>query len=90
MTDKIRKHKIKNIKQKYHNTIEVRIRDIDAYCESDSGASTNIMDEYQFKAIKRTNTSELKPNYDWVKTIQGELSVKGEFETIIQNNNRST
>ena len=46
------------------------------------------MDEYQFKALKRTNIGELKFNYDRVKTIQGELSVKREFETIIQNKNR--
>ena len=65
MTDKIRIHKIKIIKQKYYNTIEVRIGDIDAYCDPDSGTSANIMDEYQFKALKRrTNISELKPNYD--------------------------
>ena len=45
------------------------------------------MDEYQFNALKRTNIGELKPNYDRVKTILGELSVKREFETIIQNKN---
>ena len=55
MTDKIKIHKIKNIKQKHYNTIEVRIGDIDAFCEPDGGASANIMDEYQFKALKRTN-----------------------------------
>ena len=47
------------------------------------------MDEYQFEILKRrTNVSELKSNYDRVKTIGGELSVKGEFETIIRNKNR--
>ena len=52
MTDKIRIHKIKTIKQKYYNTIEIRIRDIDTYCEPSSGASANIMDEYQFTKEK--------------------------------------
>ena len=47
------------------------------------------MNRYQFKAVKRrTNISELKPNYDRVKTIQGELPVEGKFETIIRNKNR--
>ena len=64
MTDRIRIHKIKTIKQKYYNTIKVRIGDIDANYEPASGASANIMDEYQFKALKRTNISELNPNYD--------------------------
>ena len=86
MTDKIEIHKIKTIKQKLYNTIEVRIGDTDAFCEPDNGASANIMDEYQFKALKRrANISELNPNYYQVKTIQGELSVKGEFETIIRS-----
>ena len=85
---KFRIHKIKAIKQKY-NTIEVRIGNIDTYCEPDSRASANIMGRYQFKAPKRrTNISELKPNYDEAKTIHGELSVKGKFETIIRNKNR--
>ena len=53
MTGKIRIHKIKTIKQKYYNTIVVRIGDIDAHCEPDSEASANIMDEYQFKARKK-------------------------------------
>ena len=52
MTEKIRTDKMKTIKQKY-NTIEVRIVDIDAYCEPNSGASVNIMDEYQWKAKRR-------------------------------------
>ena len=72
---------------KIYNTKEVRIGDIDAFCEQDSGVSAYTMDEYQFNALKRTNIGELKPNYDRVKTILGELSVKREFETIIQNKN---
>ena len=60
------------IKQKHYNTIEVRIGDIDAFCELDSGASANFTDEYQFKGLKRkTNIGELKPNYGRIKTIQG-------------------
>ena len=44
-------HKIKTITQKYYNKIEVRIEDIDAYCEPDRETSANIMEEYQFKAL---------------------------------------
>ena len=57
--------------QKHINTIEVKIGDIDAFCEPDSGASANIMFEYQFKAPKRTNISELKANYERVKKHTG-------------------
>ena len=75
MTDEIKIHKIKTIKQKHYNIKEVRIGHIDPFCEPDTGVSANIMDEYQFKALKRrTKIRELKPNYDRVKTIQGELS----------------
>ena len=89
LTDKIKIHRIKTITQKHYNTIEVRIGDIDPICEPDSEASANVMDKYQFKALKRrTNIGELKPNYNRVKNTQGELSVKGEFETIIRNKNR--
>ena len=67
----IKIHKIKTIK-KCNNIVEIRIGDVDTYCEPDSGASANVMDEYQFKALKRrTHVGELKPNYDRVKTIQG-------------------
>ena len=44
MTNKLRIHRIKTIKQKYYNTIEVRIGDIYIYCKPDSRASANIMD----------------------------------------------
>ena len=37
---------MKTTKQKYYNTIEVRIVDIDTYYEPNSGSSANIIDEY--------------------------------------------
>ena len=89
MTNEIKIHKIKTIKQKHYNTIEIRIGEIDAFYGPDSEVSANIMDEYQFKALKRTSIGELKSNYDRVKTILGELSMKEEFETRIRNKNRS-
>ena len=65
MTDKFRIYNIKTIKQKYYNTIEGRIGDINTYSEYESKASANIMNEYQFKALKRRrNINELKPNSD--------------------------
>lgn len=37
------------------NTIRLRIEDIDAEVEPDIGANFNIMDKYQFPAIKHTS-----------------------------------
>lgn len=49
--------------QKTQNTIEkVRIRNIDEYCELDSGASVNIMDKYHLKkdTIKEPKTLKVR------------------------------
>lgn len=48
------------------------IGNIDVDYEVNSDASANIMDKYQFRA----EVGELRLNYDIVKTIQWELSVK--------------
>lgn len=48
--------------QRPQNTIEkLRIRNIDEYCELDSGASVNIMDKYHLKkdTIKEPKTSNV-------------------------------
>ena len=34
------------------DAVLIRIGDIDAFIEPDSGASANVMDEYQYKALK--------------------------------------
>ena len=65
---------------------------MDAHVEPDSGASANIMDEYQFRALKHRSQeiSELYPSKDTLKTLQSDLVVKGEFPATLRNNNRGT
>ena len=41
------------------DTVPMRIGDIDAFVEPDSGASANVMDEYQFKTPS-TDHKELR------------------------------
>ena len=41
------------------DTVLIQIGDIDAFVEPGSGASANVMDEYQFKAL-RHRTQEIK------------------------------
>lgn len=44
-------HRVKKIRSGTNqDTVLIRIGDIDAFVEPDSGASTNVMDEYQVKA----------------------------------------
>ena len=46
------------------DTIPIRIGDIDSWVEPDSGASANVMDEYQFKALRHRSQEikELRPS----------------------------
>ena len=50
------------------------------------------MDEYQFKALKHSSQEikELEPSHDTLKTLQSDLTVKGEFSATLQNKNRGT
>ena len=70
----------------------VHVGDINAFVERDSGASANMIDEYQFKALKRRSQEikELEPSRDTLKTLQSHLTVKGEFTTTLRNKNRGT
>ena len=86
-------HRVKKIRSgPNQDTVLIRIGDIDAFVEPDSGASANVMDEYQFKALKHRSQEikELEPSRDTLKTLQSDLSVKGEFTTTLRNKNRGT
>jgi len=50
------------------------------------------MDEYQFKALKHRSQEikELEPGRDTLKTLQSNLTAKGEFTTTLRNKNRGT
>ena len=84
-------HRVKKIRSgPNQDTVLIRIGDIDAFVEPDSGASANVMDEYQFKALKHRSQEikELDPSRDTLKTLQSDLTVKGEFTTTLRNKNR--
>ena len=86
-------HRVKKIiSGPSQETVLIRIGDIDAFVEPDSGASANVMDEYQFKALKHRlqEIKELEPSRDTLKTLQSDLTVKGEFTTTLRNKNRGT
>ena len=66
--------------------LSVGNRDIDAFVEPDSGASTNAMDECQFKALRHRSQEikELQRSRDTLKTLKSDLTVKGEFTATLQ------
>ena len=68
----------------------IRIGNTDANVEPDSGASANIMDEYEFRALhhKSKEIKELKLSRDILKTLQSTLTVNGEFQTTLRNQNQ--
>ena len=68
----------------------VLIGGIDAFVEPDSGENANVMDEYQFKALKHRSreNNNLEPRRDTLKTLQSDLTVKGEFNATLRNKNR--
>ena len=72
------------------NTVEILISDVRAKCEPDSGASANIMDEYQYRALRKAskNDIQLMKTSDRLKTLQSELEVIGEFPTVLRNKTR--
>ena len=86
-------HQVKKVRSgASQDTVLIRIGDIDAYVEPDSETSANVMDEYQFKALKHRSQEikELEPSRDTLKTLQSDLTVKGEFTAILRNKNRGT
>ena len=86
-------HHVKRVRSgSNQDTVLIKIGDIDANVEPDSGASANIMDEYQFRALhhRSKEIKELKPSKDTLRTLQSTLTVKGEFQTTLRNRNQGT
>ncbi|KAL9952955.1 hypothetical protein ACROYT_G040288 [Oculina patagonica] len=80
-------HRVKKIRSgQNQETVLIDIGDI----EPDSGASANVMDEYQFKALKHRSQEikNLEPSRDTLKTLQSNLTVKGEFTATLRNKNQ--
>ena len=78
------------VKNKQEKTVKVQINDVEMKMEPDSGAEVNLMDEHQFKSLKKKMSYEAKLQKSKVKlkTIQGELTTKGEFLARIGNTNK--
>ena len=84
-------HHVKRVRSGANqDTVMIRIGDIDAHVEPDSGASANIMDEYQFKALRHRSQEilNLETSDDTLKTLQSSLIVQGEFPVTLRNANR--
>lgn len=72
-------------------TVWVQLNKIDARCEPDSGATANVMDEYQYRALrKRDRNIVLRPTKEGLCALQNKLSVLGEFPVLVRNENRGT
>ena len=59
------------------DTVLITIGDLDVHIQPNSRASVNVMDEYQFRALKYRSKEirELDPGKDTLKTLQSELGV---------------
>ena len=65
--------RVDNSNHKVEETIKLRVNDdIEIDCEADSGATTNILDEYQLLAMQRLSKSNIvmKPTIIKLETIQ--------------------
>ena len=81
----------KKVKQK-EKTIEIQINDVRVRAEPDTGADVNIMDKYQFRALRNRSDTDINLNESKMdlKTLNSKLQVKGEFEATIRNATRGS
>ena len=80
--------KVKKISEaEWNATVCVEIGGIPALMEPDSGSFGNILDEKQYRALKKAGCqmSELRQPRTGIKTIQTELHAIGEFNAVISN-----
>ena len=84
--------RVERIKTQQQGTVPIRMNDVDTFCEPDSGASANIMDEYQFKALRHRSQEmgTLLQTKETLRTLQSNLRVIGEFPVTLRNKTRGT
>lgn len=72
------------------NTERLRVADLDANVEPDGGVSVNIIDEYQFQALK--DTRKRSPSYPQAvrksERYKANFKKNGEFPVTIRNKTR--
>ncbi len=74
-------------KAEWDATVHVEIGGVAALMEPDSGSFANIIDEKQYRALKKAgcHMSEMRKPHTGIKTIQTEIQPIGEFSTVINN-----
>ena len=73
-------------------TVPIVINDVIVHMEPDSGADDNVMDECQYRALKRKTYDDitLKASSTKLSTLPNELKVSGEFKATARNQTRGT
>ena len=76
----------------FDKTVPIVVNDVIVHMEPDSGADVNVMDEYQYRALKRKSFDgiELKESNTKLSTLQNTLGVSGEFKATARNQTRGT
>ena len=74
----------------YEKTVPIEVNDVIVRMEPDSGADVNIMDEHQYRALKRKTYENitLEKSRTKLSTLQNELNVSGEFKATARNETR--
>ncbi len=77
--------------QEWDAAVKVKKDGVSALVEANSGTFACIMDEHQYKALKKRGSriKDLQPPSIGVKTIQCKLTPVGEFQTTIGNKHRT-
>jgi len=85
--------KVKRISEaEWSTAVKVEIREVPAMVDPDTGAFANVMDEHQFKALKRHTKEKImleEPTIQ-LKTINSNLKTIGEFRATIRNKHKGT
>ena len=76
----------------FDKTVPIVVNDVIVHMEPDSGAGVNVMDEYQYRALKRKSFDdiELKESNTKLSTLQNTLGVSGEFKATARNQTRGS
>ena len=87
----VRKIKINKVSD-FDKTVPIVVKDVIVHMEPDSGADVNVMDEFQYSALKRKffDDIELKESNTKLSTLQNTLGVSGEFKATARNQTRGT
>ena len=74
----------------FEKTVPIVVNDVIVHMEPDSGADVNVMDEFQYRALKRKSYDEIALTESKTKlsTLQNELGISGEFKATARNQTR--